>query len=353
VHVPKFKPALEAMPNFKLVRHGPLNNWYVVWTERGRSNRSSTGTDNQTEAKQVLKAYIAEYVSKRSDTKDATIATILRQYQDERGLGSPSEKANDQALKLFGEVYGEDMLVSELTPSEHLKFEKHCRTKYKHKPSSINKRRTVLLAALNYAKANNVLHLVPHVPMLGLPPRKERYLTRDEAAKLIREARRQKLWHLVLFIRVGLYTAARATAILELTWDRVDLVQGRIDFRLPDEVETKKRRPNAHVNFKLVRALRAARKKTNHSHVIAYQGRSIGLIRKSFLKVAEDAGVKKVSPHTLKHTCITWMLQNRLTPWQVSGLTNTSVPTLLRVYGHHVDSDLREAANVTPRRMVN
>ena len=71
---------------------------------------------------------------------------------------------------------------------------------------------------------------------------------------MIRAARRAKLSYLVLFIRLGLYTAARATAILQLTWDQVDLQTGRIDFRVEGEVETKKKRPNAPINFMLLRA---------------------------------------------------------------------------------------------------
>ena len=39
------------------------------------------------------------------------------------------------------------------------------------------------------------------------------------------------------------------------------------------------------------------------------------------------------------------MLRRGLTPWQVSRHTTTSVATILRVYGHHVQDDLRDAVN--------
>jgi integrase len=202
----------------------------------------------------------------------------------------------------------------------------------------------VLLAALNYAKENQVLSTVPHIPMLPLPPRKERYLTRNEAAKLLREARRQKLWHLVMFIRIGLATGARHTAILELTWDRVDLETGRIDFRLPDEVETNKRRRTARLTSSC--CVPYARLQEDQPQPCHYLPREpIGLIRKSFLKVAKDAGVKNVSPHTLKHTAITWLLQSGVTPWGVSGLTATSVATITKIYGHHAQSHLKQVVN--------
>jgi integrase len=335
------------MLNFKLRRYGPKKNWYVFWTENGRSERWSTRTQDHGLAKKRQKAFVQDLLSKEDAADgEVSIALALRQYFDEKAVGTADEKNVGQAVDNLLAFYGEDMKVRDLTPSTNIAYEKHCRTKLKHLTSTINRRRNVLIAALNHAKKNGMLQVVPHVPMLATPPRKERYLSRDEAARMIRLARRWRLWHLVLFIRIGLATGARHTAILQLTWDRIDLETGRIDFRLPGEVETKKRRPHAPIDFALLRALRAVRKKNpKGKFVIAFNGRPIGLIRKSFLKVARELGLKKVSPHTLKHTAITWMLHDRLTPWQVSGITATSVATILRVYGHHVQDDLREAVN--------
>lgn len=52
-----------------------------------------------------------------------------------------------------------------------------------------------------------------------------------------------------------------------------------------------------------------------------------------------------MTPHTMKHTYITWLLRSRVSVWDVSGLTATSVETITRVYGHHVPDDLAGAAN--------
>ena len=339
------------MPSYKLRRYGPLKNWYAFFSEGRRSKSWSSGTDDKELAAKRADAYFYELASpKNTAPADVLVASVLRRYQDEKGLGSPSEKANATAIAGFVSFFGEKLAVGDLIPSRHIAYEKHCRVKLGQKAATVNKRRNVLIAALNHARKNHVLSVVPFVPLLPTPPAKTRHLTRDEAAKLIRASRRAGLPYLTLFIRIGLYTGARATAILQLTWDRVDLQTGRIDFRMPNEVETKKRRPNAPINFKLVRALRAARKKTNAKHVIVYRGGPIGLIRKSFLDVCKAAKLKNVSPHTLKHTAITWMLQRKLTPWQVSGITATSVSTILRVYGHHVQDDLREAVNAAASR---
>ncbi len=335
------------MPSYKLRKSdsGP-KNYYAFWSEGRRSKSVSTRTTDKAEAIEFTDTYLKElYQPKDASPTEVPLASVLHRYQDEKGIGSPSEKANQQALDSFLGYFGVKAVVSDLTPSSHIGYEKHCRTKFKHSAATINRRRNILVAAMNYAKKNGVLITVPHVPMLPQPVRNERWLSRDDAAKLIRAARKMDARHLVMFIRIAMYTAARATAILELTWDRVDLETGRIDFRIPGEIETKKKRPNAPINFILLRALRAARKKSNGTHVIWYRSGPIGLIRKSFIDACRLAKIKGVSPHTLKHTAITWMLRRGLTPWQVSGITNTSVATLLRVYGHHVQDDLREAVN--------
>jgi integrase len=55
---------------------------------------------------------------------------------------------------------------------------------------------------------------------------------------------------------------------------------------------------------------------------------------------------RDVTPHTLKHTAISWMLWNGKTVWEVSEDTGTSVKTIEDVYGHHrkVESKLARTA---------
>jgi integrase len=49
------------------------------------------------------------------------------------------------------------------------------------------------------------------------------------------------------------------------------------------------------------------------------------------------------TPHTLKHTCITWLLQDGVDPWEVSGFVHTSLETITRVYGHHCPNRMQGA----------
>ena len=55
--------------------------------------------------------------------------------------------------------------------------------------------------------------------------------------------------------------------------------------------------------------------------------------------------VPDVTPHTLKHTCATLMLQNGVSTWTVAGLLGTSEAVICKVYGHHAVEHLRSAAD--------
>ena len=50
-----------------------------------------------------------------------------------------------------------------------------------------------------------------------------------------------------------------------------------------------------------------------------------------------------VTPHVLKDTCVTWLLQRGVDAWTVAGYTGTSVQTIQRVYGHHAAAHLAAA----------
>lgn len=59
---------------------------------------------------------------------------------------------------------------------------------------------------------------------------------------------------------------------------------------------------------------------------------------------------KDVKPHTLKHTCITWMLQAGVSTWEVAGFTSTGENLIRRRYGHHCPGHMENARTAFGRR---
>jgi integrase len=331
------------MPNFSLRRYGPKKFWYVFYTEDGRSFRRSTGTSSHAEAKAFRDDFAREKLTPANASQnEISVASVLQRYFDEHRRPWPAWKNARTCIKMFSEFYGTDP-VSAITPASCALWEK-MRLADGIAASTINNQRVTLVAALNHAHKHGRLTSVPHVSRMPPTNPKLRYLTRQEAADLLRACRKSRVAYLTLFVRIALYTGARHRAVLQLTWDRVDLKDGWLDFNVPGVEVTKKRRPVAPINFKLARALRAARPTGSNSqrHVIGSKPEPMSAVWVAFRSACKRAKLKDVTPHTLKHTMITWGLA-KASPWDVSGVTATSLATLTTIYGKHMKGHLKQA----------
>ncbi|RMC34171.1 hypothetical protein C9E81_13410 [Paracoccus alkanivorans] len=76
---------------------------------------------------------------------------------------------------------------------------------------------------------------------------------------------------------------------------------------------------------------------------VEYQGGRCGDIKTAWKAICEDAGLDDVTPHTLRHTAITWALQRGARTWDVAGYFGVSVKVIEEVYGHH-SPDHQESA---------
>jgi integrase len=185
------------------------------------------------------------------------------------------------------------------------------------------------------------------VPNVVLPPKsepRERWLTRSEAAKLLWAARRVE--HLKRFILIGLYTGSRSGVILNLKWEWIDVERGIMRRRDEGERESNKRRPPVRLGRKLLSFLRRWKHQDHGGRatcVVHYDGDPIQKLRRSWASAVSRSGVA-CSPHDLRRTRATWLMQNGIDVWEAAGHLGMSVETLQRVYAkHHPDFQKRAA----------
>jgi integrase len=202
------------------------------------------------------------------------------------------------------------------------------------KPGTVRRDLGVLRAAINHAHREGKLTRAVPVDLPDRSAARTRWLTREEAARLLRAAMaepRVRL-HLPLFIVLGLYSGQRKEAILSLRWPMVDLLNNRIDFRLPGRKETKKKRSHTQIPPRLIAHLRNARKRgSDRGHVVNENGVQILDIKNGFASACRRAGLSDVTPHTLRHTCATWLMQAGVPKWEAAGFLAMSMDTLERV----------------------
>lgn len=209
------------------------------------------------------------------------------------------------------------------------------------KPATIRKELETVRAAVNFHKAPGAVFELPRQP-----PPKERFLTQDEARKLAKAARRFP--HIRAFIVLSLATAARQSALLELTWDRVDFNRGIITLSLGDSSdEARKPRATVPMGRRARRYLKVLRGQATSPHVIEWGGHRVLSIKKGFAAAVKAAKLKGVTPHTLRHTAASWMAMRNVPMFEISkfmGHTDTRITE--RRYAHLSPEYLRSAANV-------
>jgi integrase len=160
----------------------------------------------------------------------------------------------------------------------------------------------MLSVALRRAADAKAIDKAPAIWRPSAPERKIKHLTHAEFERWFAEVRAP---HAKLYALLGLFTMARPSAILELTWDRVDFERGQIDLNPAGRRQTKKRRPVVPLNEEALEALRIAYEGKQSNHVIERGAKPISNIKKAFQAASKRSGVH-VTPYTLRHTGAVW-----------------------------------------------
>jgi Phage integrase family len=208
-----------AQPRFTLTQRNGV--FYVRWWEDGGARRVSCRTAIHAEARRFL----AEFLAARGTTpapRLPTIGAILDGYEaDRKAHVGPTLKYACAALR---SVLG-DLPPDLLTRERVRNYAKERRRKRPLSDGTIIRELVTLRAALRWAIGERWITQEPLVEVPPAPAPRDRWLTRPEAKRLADAAVAP---HVRTFILLGLNTGARAGALLELTWDQIDLDTGRI-----------------------------------------------------------------------------------------------------------------------------
>lgn len=345
----------------------------AIWLIKDGSVRVSTGCgqDDADGASAALARYLAtKHAKKAAETRgrgidDVPIADVLTVYWQARGATSARPRYLQQQLARLNEWWG-NRTVGEVT-------ETRCREYVAHRKAgrSAGLELAYMKAAIRHAWKQRIITTpVPvWVPAQGSP--RERWLTRDEMARLLWAAWRYKApdgrrtrRHVARFILMARYTGTRAGAICAASLEPlpgrgwVDLAGG-VYYRAGEaDKPSNKRKPTIRLPGPLLAHLRrwhraAARRDPDKPmrHVVEWNGKPVLSVKKAFAAcVAEVNRIGEerkregkphvilgddVTPHVLRHTAATWMAQNGADIWEAAGFLGMTREIFERVYGHH------------------
>lgn len=147
------------------------------------------------------------------------------------------------------------------------------------------------------------LDRVPRVRMLPEPKRRVRWLTRDEASRLITALPS----HLAAMTRFSLETGLRCANVTGLQWSQVDLVR-RTAWIHPDQAKARKA---IAVPLSTAAVIVIREQIGKHPiHVFTYQGKPVIQVNtKTWRATLRKVGITEFRWHDLRHTWASWHVQ--------------------------------------------
>jgi integrase len=397
--------------------------WVILDRAGGkrRQIRTGCGRDNIDGAAKALEKHIGSLHTTTigaTDPRSLAVADVLTFYE---GLKRPkSEDARALAqhdlllirLLDLNAFFGSSMVAdikaqlcrdfadwSTGTPNENNKRKGIAARASTVSGQTARRRLEDLRAALNAYHAEYVLSVVPKITLPTKSEGRHRWLTRNEAARLLGAALgyvwdraperrtwkrredgtllRRERWIIrrrqpaARFILIGLYSARREETIRRTQWVATTThpwmnLDGMVYLgRGAAEARTKKRRPPAKIATRLRphllrwRGLDMKRSAELRKTGLMEDGEQIrfivhrthdgqplaGKIRSAWEGILEDAGLDEdVVRHTLRHTAATWLMQQGTDLWEAAGWLGMTVEQLEENYGHHHPDFQNEAA---------
>lgn len=328
--------------------------WWASYTDaRGRRTRRSTGQTDRREAQAVLAHWRLEARAAR------TAPPPGHRYEDLmlRYLAGPGSQYRSQQRIGHAEAHlsrafaGRELAT--LTPSV-LREYLDGRLAEGAAPATINIEIGLLSAAWNYAvrEWEWTLHANPCTGRrLREPEGRVRWLTREEAARLLAAAEQERQApHLPDFIRLALHTGCRRGELLGLEWSRVNLDAGLI---LLEAQHTKAGRRRSIPLNATARATLVARLQYRAQHcptspwVFAHpDGTRIQQTRNSFMSACRRADIHDFRIHDLRHTCAAWLVSAGVSLTEVRDLLGHSAIRMTERYAHLAPERVRAAVAV-------
>jgi integrase len=346
--------------------------WCIV--HKGRTIGTGLGRDDVEAAQDRLREYLGEKHQRSwgaSDPGQVPVADILAAYAEEVAEGSASQRTIGYHMIPLLEMWGDDM-ASAIGPQscrDYLDRRTHAvRNTIGRKvaPATAARELTTLRAALKYAEKKERIKGAGYVPVLAKHQSRERWLTRQEAALALfgilgwekgqdghLTRRHRPNYYLARFFLIALYTLSRHEVAASVRWMRsprfpsINTDTGMM-YRLGGtEIETRKRKGMLKIPDRLWAHCRRWRRVTSEGPV-EFRGRVMIKVGDGFASAMARVGLDDVTPHILKHTGVTWMMQGgrsgkRVDIEEIALYASTTVATLRETYGHHQPDYLESA----------
>lgn len=311
--------------------------WINATLPNGERVRQSAGTENREDAEALLaKLKLDAYRAMHFGIKPERSwqEAVVRYLTVKASLRSIAETRRN-FVKLH--PYLGHLMLSQINGDVIWKVVEG-EMKRNKKPASINRYLALVRGVLRMARDEwQWIDSVPKIRLLPGEVERDRWLTRDEASRLIRACPD----YLAAIVRYALATGCRASEITGLEWKRVDLERKTV---LLDR--TKNGTPRGvPLNADAVRVLIEQIGK-HPQYCFTYRGAPIRwqISNKGWRKAVELAGIEDLRFHDLRHTWASWHRQAGTSCDELKDLGGWKSRQMVDRYAKFATDNLRTAA---------
>lgn len=334
------------------------SHWYASYTNAaGERRRRSTSTDNRREAEAILSRWKTEAHQQRTwgvepnHTLHSLILAYVDAHPDKRSL-----ERDGYSVKHLYRLLGDQCVLNHLKPGNVHSYSMTRQTEGAA-PATVNREIGLLSAALNWGrrKLGWQIDNPAEAQRMPEPAGRNRWLTQEEAAHLLAAAQEEpKAAHLVDFILLGLHTGMRSGEMLKLEWSRVDLQQNYVLLGAGDQKNGELGSVPLNRTAREV-ILSRARFRATYCPAARWvfcdkHGQRINSVKKGFTAAVRRAGIAHCTPHDLRRTCGSWLVQARTPIQEVARLLRHSdIQVTMSVYAHLMPDQLQQTVAVLDR----
>jgi integrase len=335
-----------------------------LWKVPGqRTKRKAWGFTAQINGKQVRR-YKAEWTQ---NDAEAELAKALLKIEPEKpkGPGITLDQAVDRYLaaksrkrsvsedkRILGHLkdyFGKDTPLAEITAGRISEYKGHRLSSTRNigegasaveRPiagATVNRTLALLRHLLRLAQEEwELLDAVPRIRMEREAEGRLRWLTPEEATRLLDASRKSRNEHLTDLVEFALFTGMRRGEVLGLKWESVDRARGVV---LLDTTKSGKRREvplNSRADAVLAR-------RGSKSSGLVFGTRRWDRFRTAWENAVERAKLADFHFHDLRHTFASWAIQRGASLQEVKDLLGHHSLAMTLRYGHLAPEHLRTA----------
>jgi len=313
----------------KIIRESSGTSDYKAALKELAKRRGEVAEGKEVERRRVHKVYLND-----------VMPDYLRFVRNQRAYKN-KEYIGGELLKRFGNIPLQRFNVAMLES-----FQQELIGEGKS-PATVNRKMAMLKHLVR--KANDwrmvddgTLRTIRKVKQLKEPPGRLRYLTREEAQRLLADCKS----HIRPIVSVALNTGMRRGEILKLKWDDVDLRNG---FLLAKDTKNGESRA-VPINAAVREVLGGIVRRLNSQYVFCNpKGQPLKEIRHTFDSACRKAGIRDFRFHDLRHSAASFMAMGGVSLLAIGTILGHKTASMTKRYSHLSPGHLQGAVAVIDR----